>query len=116
MVDSIKNKANNFFMKVATPFMGVLKESLFLEKGVLTPEEFVLAGDQLTHKCPTWQWQSGTDKLKNANLPADRQFLITSGIPCTKRIKQLQQLEKEGGAEVDLDDGWVQTDNPAGGS
>jgi ubiquitin-like-conjugating enzyme ATG3 len=35
--------------------MGVLKESKFLESGKLTPEEFVLAGDQLTHKCPTWR-------------------------------------------------------------
>ena len=55
MVDSIKNSANNIFMKLATPFMGVLTESQFLEKGVLTPEEFVLAGDQLTQKCPTWR-------------------------------------------------------------
>jgi ubiquitin-like-conjugating enzyme ATG3 len=45
MVDSIKNKINNLYMKVATPLMGVLKESQFLEKGVLTPEEFVIAGD-----------------------------------------------------------------------
>lgn len=45
MVDSIKNKANNIFMKIATPWIGVLKESAFIEKGVLTPEEFVIAGD-----------------------------------------------------------------------
>jgi hypothetical protein len=45
MVDSIKNTANNFFMKIATPFVGVLKDSQFLEKGVLTPEEYVIAGD-----------------------------------------------------------------------
>ena len=44
-MDSLKNKANNFFMAVATPFIGVLKDSKFLEKGVLTPEEFVIAGD-----------------------------------------------------------------------
>ncbi len=44
-MDNIKNKANNFFMSVATPFMGVLKDSKFLEKGVLTPEEFIIAGD-----------------------------------------------------------------------
>lgn len=55
-MDSFKNKANNFFMAVATPFIGVLKDSKFLEKGVLTPEEFVIAGDQLTYKCPTWRY------------------------------------------------------------
>jgi hypothetical protein len=36
---------------VATPFIGVLKDSKFLKEGVLTPEEFVIAGDQLTYKC-----------------------------------------------------------------
>jgi ubiquitin-like-conjugating enzyme ATG3 len=34
---------------------GTLKESKFLEKGILTPEEFVMAGEHLTHKCPTWR-------------------------------------------------------------
>ena len=53
-MDSFKNKANNLFMAVATPFIGVLKDSKFIEKGILTPQEFVVAGDQLTHKCPTW--------------------------------------------------------------
>lgn len=33
---------------------GTLKETKFLEKGVLTPEEFVLAGDHLVNKCGTW--------------------------------------------------------------
>lgn len=30
--------------------------SAFKEKGVLTPEEFVHAGDNLVSKCPTWSW------------------------------------------------------------
>lgn len=25
-------------------------------RGVLTPEEFVAAGDQLVFRCPTWTW------------------------------------------------------------
>ena len=33
---------------------GTLKETKFLEKGVLTPEEFVLDGDHLVNKCGTW--------------------------------------------------------------
>ena len=44
-MDSLKNRANNLFMAVATPFIGVLKDSKFVEKGILTPEEFVIAGD-----------------------------------------------------------------------
>jgi hypothetical protein len=36
-MESLKNKVNNFYMAVATPLIGVLKDSKFLEKGVLTP-------------------------------------------------------------------------------
>lgn len=32
------------------------KTSAFLTQGVLTPEEFVEAGEQLVYKCPTWTW------------------------------------------------------------
>ena len=31
----------------------VLQQSAFAERGVLTPEEFVQAGDELVGKCPT---------------------------------------------------------------
>jgi hypothetical protein len=44
-MESFKNTANNIFRGIATPFIGVLKDSKFLEQGLLTPEEFVLAGD-----------------------------------------------------------------------
>ena len=55
-----KKRAKNSTMDgaeglTAASMMGTLKESRFLEKGVLTPEEFVLAGEHLTHKCNTWQ-------------------------------------------------------------
>lgn len=55
-MDKLRNEANKLIQKIATPMMGVLKDSKFLQEGVLTPEEFVLAGDQLTHKCPTWRY------------------------------------------------------------
>ena len=29
------------------------------QKGVLTPEEFVAAGDLLVDKCPSWSWEAG---------------------------------------------------------
>ncbi len=32
------------------------KTSAFLSQGVLTPAEFVEAGEQLVFKCPTWTW------------------------------------------------------------
>ena len=54
----------------ATP---TLKESAFLERGVLTPEEFVRAGDELVYKCPTWSWEQGDSKKKKTYLPDDKQ-------------------------------------------
>jgi hypothetical protein len=73
MVDALKNLANKTFQKVATPFIGVLKDSKFLKEGVLTPEEFVIAGDQLTHKCPTWRY---LHYLINQNLVGNQVCLI----------------------------------------
>jgi hypothetical protein len=56
MVDKLKygiyKNATDFAAKYMLP---TLKESKFLEKGVLTPEEFVVAGEHLTHKCNTWR-------------------------------------------------------------
>jgi len=66
----------------ATP---TLKESAFLVRGVLTPEEFVKAGDELVYKCPTWSWESGDRKKIKNYLPADKQYLVTRNVPCPTR-------------------------------
>ena len=54
----------------ATP---TLKSSAFLSRGVLTPEEFVAAGDELVYKCPTWSWEGGDPKKAKSYLPLDKQ-------------------------------------------
>jgi ubiquitin-like-conjugating enzyme ATG3 len=64
----------------------VLHESAFTERGVLTPEEFVRAGDQLVLKCPTWSWQSGEKNNIRPYLPAEKQFLIIRGCPSHQRV------------------------------
>ena len=33
--------------------------SAYETRGVLTPEEFVRAGDALVRACPTWSWRGG---------------------------------------------------------
>ncbi|CAM9658660.1 unnamed protein product, partial [Sphacelaria rigidula] len=54
------------------------RTSAFLTRGVLTPEEYMLAGDQLVFKCPTWSWEGG-DASKNKDCLPDpnKQFLVT---------------------------------------
>lgn len=56
---------------------------------MLTPEEFILAGDQLTKACPSWQWKPAVAaKYENPAFPADKQFL-TSKARSERRIKDL---------------------------
>lgn len=34
----------------------LLQESKFKESGMITAEEFVIAGDYIVYHCPTWSW------------------------------------------------------------
>lgn len=92
----------------------VLKESQFAAKGVLTPEEFVEAGDMLVLRCPTWQWQAGDPSKARPFLPPDKQFLLTRNVPCQKRACTLgdgaddEKLIEAQGEDGD-DEGWVAT-------
>lgn len=101
---------------------------------MLTPEEFVAAGDHLVHHCPTWQWAVGDEAKIKPYLPsgknriqtpcrnhtlnrlqtrvhADKQFLITRNVACHRRCKQMEYVGEETLVETaDGDDeGWVET-------
>ncbi len=109
LFSDIKNKALNAALNIADTFTPILKESKFRETGLLTPDEFVAAGDFLTGHCPTWQWASG--KVFKDYLPKDKQFLITKNVPCSKRCSHLmvkEDLEKVIETESG-DGGWVDT-------
>lgn len=60
------------------------------------------------------RWEAGKENLMNKNLPKDKQYLVTRGVPCEKRIKQLKKFHEDNAddLEVDLEDGWVETKNP----
>jgi len=62
---------------------------------VLTPEEFVKAGDQVVAKCPTWQWAAGDPANAKPYLPKDKQFLITRNVPSTRRAADLNAAADE---------------------
>ncbi|KAK1931802.1 Autophagy-related protein 3 [Phytophthora citrophthora] len=84
----------------------VLTESSFEEKGLLTPEEFVKAGDLLVYKCPTWRWESGEPSLRRPYLPENKQFLVTRNVPCRRRVTSLEQNYQTEEA-VEGEDEWV---------
>lgn len=48
--------ASRLFHDVVGMFTPVLTSSRFVDEGVLTPEEFVAAGDALIRVSPLWQW------------------------------------------------------------
>ena len=86
--------------------------SAFLEKGVLTPDEFVAAGDELVYRCPTWSWEgvsTGMDPKKVRDyLPADKQYLITRGVPCqTRSLDQEVMLQAAEGEEDGDGEEWL---------
>jgi ubiquitin-like-conjugating enzyme ATG3 len=68
----------------------VLAESAFVEKGVLTPEEFVAAGDQLVQQFPTWEWCAGDETRRKPYLPPHKQYLLTRNVPCRRRARCLE--------------------------
>ncbi|KAL8199703.1 hypothetical protein R6Q57_013271 [Mikania cordata] len=104
-----------FSQKIHEAFKGTVERitsprtvSAFKEKGVLSVNEFFIAGDNLVSKCPTWSWESGDPNKRKSYLPADKQFLITrNGLHHYKKSMKLL------GGEILLDDedndGWLAT-------
>ncbi|KAJ7077291.1 putative E2-like enzyme [Mycena belliarum] len=94
----------------------VLKESKFKEHGRITPEEFVAAGDFLTYKFGVWTWEKGDPSKLKDYLPADKQYLLTRGVPCLRRATSLAYTDADEDAERLLSfgdstgaDEWVET-------
>ena len=109
IVDSFKHKVHTAYKGVAESVMSTRTTSAFVEKGVVTPEEFVVAGDHLVAQCPTWSWQGGDPKHAKPYLPPDKQFLVTRNVPCLKRASAMEEYAgKERHLDGD-DEGWVET-------
>lgn len=101
--------------------------STFRNTGQLTHEEFVAAGDYLVYKFPTWSWADASPISKrDARLPEGKQFLVTRGVPCHRRLDDNfagdagqdetmvgdgEDFKSEGrsGSPGDDEDGWLRT-------
>uniref|UniRef100_A0A7E4UZB2 Ubiquitin-like-conjugating enzyme ATG3 n=1 Tax=Panagrellus redivivus TaxID=6233 RepID=A0A7E4UZB2_PANRE len=113
LVNSFKSAA----LSLGEHLTPVLKESKFKDTGVLTPAEFVAAGDFLVHHCPTWSWAKASDAAGTRDyLPADKQYLLTKRVPCHRRCKDMaydSNLEKLLDGDDDDAEGWIDTHHNA---
>lgn len=73
-------------------------KSTFFSTGQITPEEFVQAGDYLTHMFPTWKW-NGVEDIDNISmrdfLPAEKQFLVSRKVPCYVRADDFFNVQDD---------------------
>ncbi|KAF6995436.1 hypothetical protein CFC21_011939 [Triticum aestivum] len=110
----VKQKVYELYKGTVERVTGPRTVSAFLEKGVLSVPEFILAGDNLVSKCPTWSWEAGDPSKRKPYLPSDKQFLVTRNVPCLRRAVAVEEEYDAAGAEVVLDDdedgeGWLAT-------
>lgn len=111
--------------KLRDTYAPITHTSTFRTTGQITPDEFLLAGDYLVYKFPTWSWADASSPSKRVNyLPAGKQFLVTRGVPSHRRLDE--NFTGGGGAADDLvrdgflggpdgedgggeDEGWLRT-------
>ena len=100
--------------KVRDRYAPISHTSTFRQTGQLTPDEFVLAGDFLVYKFPSWSWSDASHPSRRVSyLPPDKQFLVTRGVPCHRRLEEgyktaegEQNIQNEG---EDEEEGWLAT-------
>jgi len=103
MAHSLLHSIHSTVINTVAAMTPTLRETKFLQEGVLTPDEFVAAGDLLVYKCPTWSWAAGQPEKAVSYLPPDKQYLITRNVPCKTRFKD----DGEGRQGETVDDDWL---------
>ncbi|KAK5137866.1 hypothetical protein LTR08_006635 [Meristemomyces frigidus] len=108
-------------------FAPLTHTSTFRTTGQITPDEFQLAGDFLVYKFPSWRWaDAATADKRVPYFPPGKQFLVTRGVPCRRRVKDARFAGAEGSLVSDMlggegggeaggeDDGWLKAGGDTG--
>eukprot|EP00887_Chlorella_sp_A99_P002469 scaffold10.g2469.t1 len=115
MSGGLRNFIHSTYKQAAEAVLKPRSQSAFKEKGVLTPEEFVAAGDYLVNTCGTWAWEAGDPKKAWPFLPPAKQFLITRNVPCLRRAAAVEEYGEAEEMEVEAGEGgegegWLTAD------
>eukprot|EP00878_Enallax_costatus_P003154 GHUV01003354.1.p1 GENE.GHUV01003354.1~~GHUV01003354.1.p1 ORF type:complete len:301 (+),score=98.44 GHUV01003354.1:117-1019(+) len=106
----MRNAIHSAFKKTAEAVLPPLSKSQYEEKRVLTPQEFVQAGDYLVRACPTWSWETGDASKARSYFPREKQYLVTRNVPCLSRASDIEKYDpKSEFALAGDEDGWVAT-------
>lgn len=106
-MNNLGHKLFKGFQDVVSSIKPTLKESKFYKDGILTPEEFIEAGDFLTSKCPTWKWCAAKKGLSNKALPPEKQYLKTT----VRSYKRAEEYLKNNQTKENIVEGdWVDAD------
>jgi len=106
-MNNLGHKIFKGFQDVVSKIKPTMKESKFYEEGKLTPEEYVLAGDYLVKKCPTWKWCSAKKEYYNKSLPEDKQYLLTR---VRSKLRASDYLKNNKTKEKIIEGDWVDAD------
>ena len=89
-MSTLQHSLHNVYKASVETLMSVPSSSTYATTGKLTPSEFTLAGDYLTQVAPTWCWSGGDPSLSKSFLPSEKQMLVTRGVPCLRRARDLE--------------------------
>lgn len=125
----MQNLIHTFIDPLRDRFAPLSHQSTFRATGQITPEEFQAAGDFLVYKFPSWSWADAASPDKRVPyFPAGKQYLVTRGVPCRRRVKDdrfagstdgedqivRDMLQGPGGEAGDEDDGWLKAGGGGG--
>ncbi|KAH9825509.1 Autophagy-related protein 3 [Teratosphaeria destructans] len=125
----MQNLIHTFIDPLRDRFAPLSHQSTFRATGQITPEEFQAAGDFLVYKFPSWSWaDAATPDRRVSYFPPGKQYLVTRGVPCRRRVKggfigagdgedQIvrDMLQGPGGEAGGEDDGWLKAGASGGG-
>ena len=106
-MNNLGHKLFKGYQDIVSKVKPTLKESKFYQEGILTPEEFIEAGDFLTSKCPSWKWCAAKESLYNKALPKEKQYLKTT---VSSYIRADEYLKSNSTKETDIEGDWVDAD------